>query len=116
MRTVQRFAFVGLLGLMLAASACGDDDNKSPATTTKADGGAAGPSSFDNYQACKNWVASLKCGSFDASITVPCESYKQVTTCDVSSYFDCLTANFKCTSGMPDPSGWSQCASKATCK
>jgi len=109
---------VALLTLVLGAAACGDDSTPSSTTadrgSSKQDGG--GSATTDNYQACKDWLATVKCGSYDPSTAVPCDGYKQITTCSIASYFQCLTDNFKCTGGVPDASGWVQCQSKATCK
>jgi hypothetical protein len=69
----------------------------------------------DNVGACKQWLSNISCGSYDFSQFMSCESYRDLS-CDITEYFDCLTANTKCNDGVPDNSGWTGCASKAQCK
>jgi len=82
--------------------------------------GMACGASFDNHKACTDWLAKASCGDFDFSKVVSCDAYKQVTTCDISEYFKCLTDNTKCNDvagkKTPDTSGYATCASKAQCQ
>lgn len=72
--------------------------------------------SFDNEKACNDWKAKVsKCGATDVTTGVKCEVHKNVTTCDISSYFKCLTDNYKCTKDVADISKWPSCAAKAKC-
>jgi hypothetical protein len=106
------------LGLLLGGIGCGDGDDdgtKSPTPSSGNVGGNNSGNSYDNVAACKAWVSSITCGSFDPSTVVQCDSYANLT-CDISGYFDCLTQNFKCTNDIPDPSGLAACIDKAKCQ
>jgi len=95
-RSLRRFSILGLfIGLGFGAVAC------------------TGP---DNVASCNEWLESASCGDFDFSASVDCSVYEN-TDCDISEYFECLTANTSCDegTGVPDVSGWGQCAAKATC-
>ena len=101
----NRIFIVMFVCLTALSSACGG-------------GGAA-----DNQAACEGWVQqvnSLECymGSTQLDPGSSCSSYGS-TTCDISDYFDCLTANTQCmdVAGMslPDSSGTASCASLANC-
>jgi hypothetical protein len=90
-----------------------DDDDTSP-------GGRGDDESVDNVDACEDWVAELsssECGGADWSQLAGCQAYADVT-CDLAGqgFFDCLTENTMCTVGVPDVSGWTQCASLGTCE
>lgn len=88
-------------------------------------GGACGSeSSVDNVESCESFVDSLKCGDSDISKLYPanfCGSFSQ-TSCDISEYFDCLTANTQCVlddailGDHLDNSGTLSCANKAKCE
>src|SRR5262249_31290030 len=105
----RALAICGVGGCVLVIG-CGGDD---------ASGGTdpgTSPKSYDNVTACQNWVSATKCGMTDISMLVKCDTYKNVTTCDISGYFDCLTMNTKCNNGVLDASGWASCAQKAQCQ
>jgi hypothetical protein len=70
----------------------------------------------DNVGACEDWVASMSCGDNDFGSLVDCSLYEE-TTCDIASYFDCLTENTTCDekTGVIDTTGWAGCMDKATC-
>ena len=93
-RKMLALVFGGFAGLVLAASGCAGKNN---------------------VESCNKWVKATSCGSTDISSLVNCNLYKD-TTCDISAYFDCLTANTKCTNNVIDVTGWAGCASKAQCK
>ena len=72
-----------------------------------------------NVEACEGYVASLSCGDFDVTTLYGddfCSAYEN-TECDISEYFDCLTASVECDDANSiltvDAAG--ECASKATC-
>ena len=92
--------------LFVIAIGCGDDSESLNTGTP-----------FDNVSACENWVEALSCGDYDFGSSVSCESYRNVTTCDISDYFDCLTDNTSCdtNTGIPDFSNWQSCTPLATC-
>ena len=72
----------------------------------------------NNKAACEAFVQNVKCGTVDISAQVPCTSYEN-TTCDISAYFDCLSAAYVCVNGMYDPAKLataSACQSQAVCK
>ena len=71
--------------------------------------------SFDNTAACNDWLAAVSCGEFDFTGVVDCSIYANLA-CDVADYFNCLTNNTTCdeVTGIPDTTGWTQCASLAT--
>ena len=70
-----------------------------------------------NVDSCETWVADVSCGETDFSGLVDCTIYEE-TDCDISGYFDCLTSNGSCddATGVYDSSGWTTCASEATCE
>jgi hypothetical protein len=71
----------------------------------------------DNVGACEDWLDAVECGDYDYSTVVDCSTYEDYD-CDVSAYFDCLTDNTVCdeSTGVPDTSGWTACASELECK
>jgi hypothetical protein len=75
-------------------------------------------SSHDNVGACKAFLTSVKCGTFDISNQYNCDAYAN-TSCDIAPYFDCLSEHYVCTNGQYDTTKLStagECANKATCQ
>lgn len=70
----------------------------------------------DNGTACRKFVDSVQCGTYDASSSIRCGEY-ETAECALADYFDCLSQNWSCdpASGKVDTSDWSRCASLATC-
>jgi hypothetical protein len=81
-------------------------------------GCGGGGSTVDNVDACKKFVAKVKCGTVDISSQVNCDAYAN-TSCDISAYFDCLSGAYVCVNGSYDTTKLataSDCASKAVCQ
>ncbi len=70
--------------------------------------------SVDNVAACQSFVDSLACGDADLSMYIDCSIYA-TTPCDIADYFTCAESEFTCTEGVPDVSGFVDCATMATC-
>lgn len=96
-------SFTASFGLV----ACGESSGESESAEEDAD-------ALDNVGACKEWVAAVDCGTFDAEGTIPCDSFGNLT-CDIGDYFDCLADNFTCTDGHADTAQWSKCIDYASC-
>jgi hypothetical protein len=78
------------------------------------DGADSGDTAPDNVGACEGWVESAECGDYDWSQSVDCSAYANYP-CDIADYFNCLNENTSCTDGIPDTTGWTNCAELATC-
>jgi hypothetical protein len=78
-----------------------------------------GSAGSNNVSACKNFLASAKCGTYDVSAAFNCDAYAN-SACDVSAYFDCAATHYVCSNGMYDQtkldSFSADCAAKAVCK
>ncbi|MEM9696801.1 MAG: hypothetical protein AAGA56_29970 [Myxococcota bacterium] len=83
-------------------------------TGTSTDTGTGTGGSFDNAAACNAWLNNTVCGDFDLSTAVNCDALG-TAQCDISPYFSCLTENFTCNDGIPDTTGFTNCASLASC-
>ena len=81
---------------------------------------AAGCGGADNEAACNDWLEAISCGEYDFTTSIDCSIYAEeaYADCDLVEYFDCLTAETVCDeeTGVPDMSGWGNCASYATCE
>jgi hypothetical protein len=72
----------------------------------------------DNAGACKKFVAAVKCGTDTTFTDAYCDAYKNLS-CDVTPFFDCMSAAYVCTNGQYDSTklaNASTCSSKAVCK
>lgn len=78
---------------------------------------ACGNTGKKNVEACEDWLAATTCGDYDFSTSVSCSVYEDYD-CDVADYFDCLTDNTTCdeSTGIPDVTGWADCATLASCE
>ena len=78
--------------------------------------GGGGGGGADNVTACQSFVKSVSCaGSLASSFN--CDAYAS-TSCDISSYFDCLSTKYVCVGGQLDSSKLStasECTSLASC-
>ena len=88
-----------------------DDDSGDEDDSGDDDSGATAP---DNVGACEGWIESAECGDYDWSQSIDCGAYAS-HPCDVADYFNCLNDNTGCTNGIPDTTGWAECAELATC-
>ncbi len=65
----------------------------------------------DNVASCKDVYATINGLDCIGSTTLDdsvCDAYKD-TTCDISEYFDCLSAGYKCTNGVIDATEAAKC-------
>lgn len=79
------------------------------------DDGAGPGGSPDNVSACNALAEQLECGGFDPSGALQCSLYADFP-CDLVDYFECIRDTFSCADGVPDISGFTECAELATCE
>ncbi|GAC1352596.1 MAG: hypothetical protein NVS3B20_18790 [Polyangiales bacterium] len=85
---------------------------------------SANPASIDNYAGCTSYVNKvngLPCAStvkLNADST--CAGFKQVTTCSLSKYFDCVAGAYQCKdiggTSVIDASGLPACGGPPACQ
>lgn len=78
---------------------------------------ATGGSGFDNVAACDETLANFSCGDVDFAALIDCSAFAD-RTCDLTTYFDCLTDNFVCEEAASpafDVSNWETCAEMTVC-
>ncbi len=87
-----------------------DNDN----TKSTGNGGEGEPRSVDNQAACEEAFASIDCGGFDlGQAGISCDNLSDA--CDLSDYYTCIAEAFSCNNGVPDASGFPNCAGMSTC-
>jgi hypothetical protein len=82
-----------------------------------APGPVIGHGGTDNVTACNNFLSAASCGAVNLSGQYNCDAFK-AQTCDLSSYFDCLSKHYVCSNGTYDSSklqSAGECAPMAVC-